>query len=117
MKGIRQKRVAEQIRSVLSELLLREVRDPRIANITIMEAQVDRELQFADIYVHALGDDSRQDEALAGLNNAAGYLRSQLARRLKLRAIPRLHFHWDPTAAQADRVYAILDELAYSEEE
>ena len=117
MKEIRQKRIAEQIRVILSELILRDVRDPRVMGITILEVRVDRELQFADVFVHALGEDARQDEVLAGLTSAGGYLRSQLARRLKVRTTPRLHFHWDPTAASVDRIYSILDELGLEEEE
>ena len=67
MSKIRQQRTAEQIRTILSELFLRELRDPRVHGLTITEVKIDRELQSADIYVGALGDDAREEEVMAGL--------------------------------------------------
>ena len=111
MSKVRQKRTAEQIRTILSELVLRELRDPRLQDLTFTEVRVDREIQYADIYVNALGDDSREGEVMAALQGATGYLRRELAGRMTLRTVPRLHFHWDPTLARAERISQLLDSL------
>jgi ribosome-binding factor A len=111
MKEVRQKRAAEQIKVVLSELLLRSVKDPRLQNVTITQVVVDRELQFANIYVNALGDESRQKEVLSALDKATGFMRSEVARSIRLRTAPQLVFHWDPSLAHAEEVNAILDSL------
>lgn len=111
MSKIRQQRTAEQIRIILSELVLRELRDPRLQDLTITDVKIDRELQYADIYVNALGDESRQEEVMAALKRATGFMRKELAGRMTLRTVPHLHFHWDPTLAHAERIDALLDSL------
>lgn len=113
MSRIRQQRTADQIQQILSVLFLRELNDPRLQGVTVTDTTIDRELEHADIYVHALGDDMelRQQEVLDALKKASGYLRHELAQRLDVRGVPQLHFHWDPTLAQAEAVNAILDSL------
>lgn len=111
MSKIRQQRTAEQLKIILSELFQRELRDPRLQDVTVTEVDVDRELQTARIYVNALGDESRQEEIMTALEKAGGFLRRELAGRIRLRNVPQLFFHWDPTLAQAERVYEILDSL------
>jgi len=79
--------------------------------LTITLVTIGRELQYAHGYVNALGDDDRQDEVLEGLAKANGYLRREVAGRMRLRSAPELHFHWDPTLAHAEEVDRILDSL------
>jgi len=111
MSDIRQQRIAEEIQTILAESFLRDLRDPRLRLITVTEVKVDREVQVAHVYINALGDDSRQDDVLTALGKANGFLRRELAQQMRLRTVPQLIFHWDPTQAQADRVYALLDTL------
>jgi ribosome-binding factor A len=111
MSKIRQQRTAEQIQIILSELMLREMNDPRLQELTITEVTIDRELQYADVYVQALGDDSRQTAVMQALEKAAGFFRHELAQRLRLRTTPQLHFHWDATLAYIQEVNRILDNL------
>jgi len=111
MSKIRQERTAEQIRVILSELFLKEVSDPRLEGITVTEASIDRELQHANVYVNALGDESREKEVMDGLQSASGFLRGQVAQRLDLRSAPILHFRWDPRLRYAEEINDLLDNL------
>lgn len=111
MSKIRQERTAEQIHMILSDLLNREVSDPRLQDLTVTRTAVDRELQYADVYLNALGDESRQLEVMKALDKAGGFLRYELAQRMSVRSVPELRFHWDPTLAYADEVDQILKEL------
>jgi ribosome-binding factor A len=111
MSKIRQQRTAEQINFILSDLLLRNMNDPRLQGITITSVTIDRELQYADVYVHALGDDTRRNEVMQALNNATGYFRHELANRMSLRTTPQIHFHWDAALARADEIDRILSQL------
>jgi ribosome-binding factor A len=108
---IRQQRTADQIHMILSELMLRRLNDPRLLYLTVTEVTIDRELQYADVYIQALGDETRQDDVMAALENATGFFRRELASRMRLRTTPQLHFHWDPRLAHAEEIDRILGEL------
>jgi ribosome-binding factor A len=112
---IRLKRIANRIREDLSELLVTEVNDPRLAGISITDAKVDRELAFADIFVSAVEGHERRKEVMEGLASAASFLRRTLAARIELRVFPRLRFHWDPTPEHADHIERILADLRESD--
>lgn len=108
---IKSERVADLILDHLSQILLTNVRDPRLQGVTITEVKLDRELEHATIYVNALGEEERQDEVMEGLEKARGFLRSELAPRLHLRRMPYLHFEWDYVPAQAAHIEEVLDSL------
>jgi ribosome-binding factor A len=109
--GMRLQRIADRIRQDLSEMLIREVSDPRLQQIFITDVRVDRELAFADIYVSAVEGSQRSGEVLSGLEHASGFLRRELAARIELRTFPRLRFHWDPTPENADHIEQLLTEM------
>ena len=109
--GIRLQRIADRIRQELSEMLIREISDPRLQQIFVTDVKVDRELAYADVYVSAVEGTARSAEVLEGLESAGGFIRRTLAGRVELRAFPRLRFHWDPTPESADRIEKALSEL------
>ncbi len=111
MSSIKQDRTAERIRVILSELLRREVSDPRLQSITVTEIKLDPELTFADIYVNALGDESRERDVMEGLKRAKGFLRRELGKRVRLRVTPELHFHWDVTLERGERMHQLIASL------
>jgi ribosome-binding factor A len=104
-------KISERIREELSEILLMKSSDPRLKGITVTDAEVDRELAFAEIYVCALEGSQRSIEVLSGLEHAQGYLRSELAHRMDLRVFPRLRFHWDPTFEKADKIERLISAI------
>ncbi|HLA05971.1 MAG TPA: 30S ribosome-binding factor RbfA [Anaerolineales bacterium] len=106
--GIRLQRIADRIRQEISEMLIREISDPRLQQIFITDVKLDKELAFADVYVSAIEGTSRSKDVLAGLESASGFLRRTLASRVELRAFPRLRFHWDVTPENADHIEKIL---------
>ena len=109
--GIRLQRIADRLRQELSELLIREVSDPRLQQVFVTDVKVDRELAFADIYLSAIEGEQRWNEIRSGLKSASGFLRRSLAARIELRAFPRLRFHWDPTPERADHIEKLLMDL------
>lgn len=111
MSKIRQQRTADNIQQLLSEMVRRDLSDPRLRDITITQVTIDRELEHSDIYVNALGDESRQEEVMKALEKASGYIKRELSRQLSGRTTPQLHFHWDPSLANAEEVRSILDSL------
>ena len=109
--SIKRGRMSERIHQILSHLLLREISDPRLQDITVTEVTLDPELMYAKVYVHAMGDESREAEVIKGLRRAAGFLRREVGKRIRLRNTPELHFHWDSTFAHADRINKIISGL------
>ncbi|NDJ76363.1 MAG: 30S ribosome-binding factor RbfA [Chloroflexi bacterium] len=105
---IKQERAAHLIHNILSDLLMNEVSDPALLGATITDVKVDREIEYADIYVHSLDD---MDEVMDGLERANGYLRRELAARTRFRRTPVLHFHWDVAIDHGERIDSILDSL------
>jgi ribosome-binding factor A len=112
---IRQERIRELIHSRLSYLFQNEVTDPALQGVTVTDVKIDREIQYADVYVHALGEDSREKDVLRGLERAVGFLRREVANSLSIRHTPQLHFHWDSTLAAADHIESLLDEIRKEE--
>ena len=110
-------KIEERIFEELSTILLMEVSDPRLETVSITKIKVDRELAFSNIYVSSLEGSETADQVLAGLNHAAGYLRSELAHRVQMRHTPRLRFFWDPSPEHADRIDQLIASLHENEAE
>ena len=108
---VRLKRIGDRLREEISEMLIKEIQDPRLNGITITDVTVDRELAYAEVYVSSLEGQERSKEVLQGLEHARGFLRSALADRVDLRSFPRLRFHWDPTPERAEHIEKILASL------
>ena len=106
--GIRLQRIADRIRQEISEMLVREISDPRLGQVFITDVNVDRELSYADVFVSAVEGHERSKEILAGMESASGFMRRALAGRMDLRIFPRLRFHWDPTPENADHIEKVL---------
>lgn len=106
-----QGRVGQLIRRVVTQLLLEESNDPRLAAVTITDVAVNRDTSRADVYYSIIGDAEEIATMQATLEGAAGWLRTQMAPRLRLRNIPRLVFQYDPSLAQGERIEELLHEL------
>jgi ribosome-binding factor A len=115
MASRRQRRVAQQIHRELGDLLMREVRDPRLSAVTITEVRVTPDLLLARIYFSVLGEGEAESEALAAMERARGFLRTQLAERLSLRLMPELTFLLDRSAEYGRRSEELLDQIAAEE--
>ncbi len=108
---LRMKRINDRIKQVLSVVLISKIDDPRLVGVSVTDVKVDRELDFANIYVSSLGGEKNSREVIAGLNHARGYLKHEIAQEVELRVMPRLRFFWDPTPEKADRIDTLLAQL------
>lgn len=110
-------RVADQLQQELAVLIQREVKDPRLGMVTVSGVTVSRDLGYADVYITLLGDDdaARIKENLAVLKRAGGFLRSQIARRIKLRHVPELRFHYDESVTRGHKLSSLIDEAIESD--
>jgi ribosome-binding factor A len=91
----RSDRVSGQIQKVLSELLLKKIKDPRLEAATITSVKMSRDLKFAKVYFVTSGGKERTEEAVDGFKSALGYVKRKLAAQLGLRYMPELRFFYD----------------------
>ena len=106
-------RINQLLRQEISELLRRQVKDPRLGTfITITEVDTSPDLRYARIFVTCIGGEEQKDEILAGLAAASGFFRSELAKRLELRRMPELSFQWDESIERGGRLLDLIDEIS-----
>jgi ribosome-binding factor A len=105
----RGRRIAEQVQRELSEIIRFELSDPRVGLVTITDVEVNQDLTYAKVYFTLLGDASQVDETSSGLQHAAGFLRRQLAQRLRLRTVPQLQFRHDESVERGMRLSQLIE--------
>jgi ribosome-binding factor A len=110
----RARRIATRMQEEMAEILRREASDPRLAGLTVTGIDVDRELAHATIHVTTV-DPGDQKVIMTALIRAAGFFRTELARRIPLRSFPKLHFRWDASAERGARIEDVLAKLKREE--
>jgi len=110
-------RVADLIRCEISDILLKQIRDPRIRAVTITGVKVTDDLRLAKIYFVELAQDTIHAETLTGLEKATGFLKRELGKRLQLRVVPDLIFREDASFAYGNRIERLLAEIKQEETE
>ena len=111
MNSRRTLRVAEAIRETVSTLILFELRDPRVKNVTVLAVEVSGDLKHAKVYVSVMGDEKTQQLAMHGLSSARGFIQSKIADRLQLRYTPILKFVLDEGVKKSIEASRILREV------
>ena len=104
----RAQRLGDLIQREVSDLIRLEVRDPRVGMITVTSVDVSPDMSHAKVFFTVLERDKLQD-TLDGLSRAAGFLRSQLARRIKMYTTPELRFEYDESVERGDRLSRLID--------
>ena len=102
-------RIESQIQRVLSALIAREVKDPRVGNVTITGVTMAKDKSAAKIFFTPFASKNPPEQVRVGLTHAAGYLRGELGRRLGLRHAPRLEFVFDDTVEGAERLTRLIN--------
>ena len=111
----RSRRIAEQIQRELAELVRLELKDPRVTGLlTITDVEVSADQSHAKVFFTLLGDETRVKETTTGLTRAAGFLRTQLAQRMKLRTVPTLEFKYDASVERGMKLSRLIDEAVGS---
>ncbi|WP_215141554.1 30S ribosome-binding factor RbfA [Exiguobacterium qingdaonense] len=110
--NIRAQRVAEQMRKEITDVLLREVSDPRTKNATITSVDVTGDLQQATVYYTVLGDEEDvKAETQAGLDKAKGFIRREIGNRIRLRKTPEISFEYDSSVAYGSHIDSLIRDL------
>jgi ribosome-binding factor A len=106
-------RVSSLMRHEISQLLQRQVKDPRLSNfVAVTEVSLSPDLRYAKVFVSCMGSEEEKQTTLSGLMAASSFLRSQLAKRLRLRRIPELSFQWDDSIERGNHLLQLIDEIS-----
>lgn len=106
----RNQRLGAQVLRTLSELLRSEVKDPRLATVSLTDVELSRDLSVARVYFSLLNPDDDPAPVLAGLQKASGFLRSKLGGAMKIRHIPELRFQHDDSIAHGSAISKLIQD-------
>jgi ribosome-binding factor A len=115
MSQPRTQRLESEIQRLLATLIARELKDPRVGNVTITAVSMAADMASARVFFAPFASSHPPDEVRTGLTHAAGFLRGELGRRLGLRYAPRLEFQFDNSAAAAARLSSLIDRAVASD--
>lgn len=110
--SFRSQKVSQEILELLSSILVKELKDPRIDSlVSITDVQVTKDLSYATIYISKIASPEEKREILEILNNAKGFLRSILSKKMKLRSVPELKFELDNSLEYGQKIESILNQI------
>lgn len=109
--GVRPERVAKELKRYISEVIQKELKDPRIGFVTITDVNITKDLKSARIYYSILGNRTEKNNTVNALKSATGFIKKLIGTHLNLRYIPELNFIEDESARRAQNVYGILDKI------
>ncbi len=117
MNEQRTRRVSEEVKKVIAELLLRDLKDPGISSMTtVSDVRVTRDLSYANVYISVLGSEEEKQSTLEALERAKGFIRSEVGKALKLRVTPDIILHLDESIEQAMELGRLIDEVIQEDE-
>jgi len=117
MTSVRKQRLQEGLRAELSEVIRREMRDPRLREglLSITDVEVSQDYKHAVVYISVLGDEAARAHALAALKGASGLMRGELGRRKSFISVPELQFRYDESMDRGTRVVEVLQQLRHDD--
>jgi len=115
MPSHRQVRLGDQLQEEVSQIIRHELKDPRLGFVSVTQVVVAPDLQQATVFTSVMGDEAQQEESLAALESAAGFIRSQLGKALRLRRIPQLTFRLDRSLQHGAHIHALLERVKREE--
>jgi len=111
----RANRLAEEMKKEISDILREEIKDPRVGFVSVTRVEVSPDLRYARAFVSVLGDPEEQQQAEKALKKATGFIRTQLAHRIRLRYTPELSFKLDGSIEHGVRIASLLDQCLDSD--
>jgi len=116
MSKHRPNRLAETLKEEISQLIRVELKDPRIGFVTLTSVDVADDLSHAKVYVSVLGTEEEGNASLDALNRAAGFVRSEIGKRVRLRHVPSIVFKYDPSIQHGAHIAKLLKDVGVSDE-
>lgn len=110
MNNMRANRIAEEIKKEISDIIMHKLKDPRIEFVTVTDVELTNDLQQAKIFISTLNDKDKEG-TLEGLENANGFIRSEIGKHIRLRKAPEILFRYDESLAYGNKIDSIIRKL------
>lgn len=111
MARLRVEKLQELIKQELSNIVLMDIRDPRVKNVTVTQVELSNDLSYAKVYVSLYGSEDEQKEAWTGLQKSLGFMRTEIAKRVRLRVAPILTLHKDTSLDYSSHIQDLLNKI------
>lgn len=111
-QGWRKDRLASEIVRQTGQILIQELRDPRLGFVTVTRVKVSDDYKHAKIFVSVMGSKKQKKLSLSGLKSAQGFVQRELSRRIQMRSFPVIHFELDDSIDKAFKITALMDDIA-----
>ena len=111
MSKLRAEKVQELIKQEISMMLISDIKDPRVKNVTVTGVEATNDLSYAKIYVSIYGTKEEQENAWTGLNKALGFIRSEISKRIRLRVAPTLSLVKDTSSEYSSHIQELLNKI------
>lgn len=111
MSKVRVSRIGEQMKKELSQIIQREIKDPRIGFVTVTGVEVTGDLQQAKVFISVMGNEEQRENSIAALQKAKGFIRSEVGRRIQLRHTPDLIFKIDESIEYGSKIESLLKDI------
>lgn len=113
----RQEKINELLREEISDILRRDMKDPRLGFVTVTGAEVTADLRHAKVFVSILGTDEERARNMAVLKSAEHYVRQAFGRRARMKTLPEIEFRLDTSVDQGVRIFELLEQIKHEEED
>ncbi len=111
----RQHKVEELLKVEVSEIVQREMKDPRLGFVTVTDVEITPDLRHARVFVSVLGEEDKQNESLAALKSGEGFVRGELGKRLSMRMTPEVEFRLDTSIQRGAHIFELLEKIKKNE--
>lgn len=115
MGQLRIEKIQELMKQEISQIILQELKDPRIGFVTVTQVEVTRDLSLAKVYVSIMGNDEQIAKCWQGLNSSLGFVRREVGHRIRLRIVPELRFVLDKSLDYSDHIQKLLLQIEKEE--
>lgn len=112
----RQRRVGQLLKQEISEVILREIKDPRVAFVSVTSVDLTADLRHAKVLVSVLGSERERKSTIAGLRSATSFIRRELGHRLRLKYVPEISIVYDSSIEEGSRILALIDSVVPKED-
>lgn len=113
----RQEKVKELLKHEVSDILRKEMKDPRLGFVTVTDADVSKDLKHAKIFISVLGSEQEKAESFAILQSASSFIRGEFGRRVSMKVIPEISFRLDTAVEHGARIFELLQKVKHEPEE